>query len=164
MLHTYPDFAGGDEGELLGDLICIEGGEVEPEILTLQPRRRPGATLAETLQDTDGGQSRYRPPYGPARYGYRLATGSVGDAEDIIAAEIIADPPVIADLATLVRAACGEGRAPRIYRWKQGSNPQRQLAPKESLIFLFGTDLAEIRELVHDVVFERLIGAWRQTL
>jgi hypothetical protein len=68
-------------------------------------------------------------------------------------------------LATALRAATGESGNPALHRWRHDSNVAEQLRQTDSctdtLLFVHGAEPFYPHDIFHEVIFERLIAAWK---
>ncbi|CAN5754078.1 hypothetical protein BH20ACT11_BH20ACT11_14540 [soil metagenome] len=161
------------EDNLLADLVSLDGGPLQAETVG---RISPG-TMAEHLTHQAHTPTTSRANYpgegvasiGCGRMnslGYRVAPEPTGDFEDVIGIEISGGPESVATFITNMRAGCGEGESPNLYRWKAGSTPARMLgeggSPRDAVIMLVGFEYFDLRSMMQDIVFAQLLAAWRE--
>jgi hypothetical protein len=168
----YIGIAMGEDG-LLADLASLDGGPLRSETIdTISPQTITGHLTHREPSPTTSREN--YPGVGVASIGtgrmnsmgYRIASEPTGDFEDVIAVEITGSPESVAAFIRNVRAGCGEGESPNLYRWRAGSQPARMLAEqdpqRQALVLLVGFEYFDLRSMMQDIVFARLLAAWRE--
>lgn len=164
------------EDDLLADLVSLDGGPLRAETIDRIPPTTMAGHLTRQANNpiTSSGSHENYPGVGVASIGggrmnsmgYRIATEPNGDFEDVIGVEITGTPESIAAFTRYMRAGCGEGEPPALYRWKPGSTPARMLRetepPREAVVLLVGFEYFDLRSIMQDIVFARLLAAWRE--
>ena len=160
-----------EEDEILSDIAALDGGPLEAEtIVPMSPR-----SVAEHVEQSRDGSTQSRHEYpgegvasiGTGRLGslgYRVKGEPTGDFEDVIGVEISGDPEAVERFTRCMLAGCGEGEAPRLYRWKPGTAADRMLreadTPRKAVILLVGFEYFDLRSMYQDVLFARFLAAW----
>lgn len=92
--------------------------------------------------------------------GFTTLPTPVQQIEEVLAAEFRSSPEAVAELERLLRAGAAEGQAPRLYRYRTGGASEARLDTGEAtVLMLVGAEVFDMRMLVHDVVFGRLLAA-----
>ncbi|MEW6635353.1 MAG: hypothetical protein AB1425_00905 [Actinomycetota bacterium] len=84
-----------------------------------------------------------------------------GDYEEILGLEVRASRRDIARLIELIRRSEGESPKTRLYRWRPGTDGAVSLGrDKDAVVMLVAGELFASQELVHGLLFEKLVRAW----